>query len=100
MFEVVLNSQLDHSGVAPRSLLLRELCGEDELLDLFGMAGVRLLVERLHHDPRPSGSASAVEGLTLSELDQVCAALHDELYGDTIECKVPCVSCNGVFSVS
>ena len=76
-------------GVTSRTLALREITAAEELDAVSAEALVRAMAV-------PGGTAAADE-LTLSELDMAAVAIYRALYGEAVECHVPCRACDRRF---
>jgi len=82
-------SHVPARGVPERTLYLREITGTQEL----EAGSVEDLLQTLVTD----GGTARPGDLTLSEQDIVAAALYGSLYGEVIECHVPCRACDRQF---
>lgn len=91
MTTVVLSEHFAIEGGPLRSVVLREITGEEELGATSPGDLVRALVV---------GGSAAVEDLTVSDQDIVLAAIYRDLYGSLIECHVPCRACDRRFEMS
>lgn len=76
-------------SVPDRTVFLRDITATEELEAHSAEALLRALVVE--------GGTAALPDLTLSEQDMAVAALYRTLYGETIECHVPCRACDRMF---
>lgn len=80
-----------HEGGA-RPVLLRPLCGVDELnlQTPTATAAIALLSQLVQ---QPDGNMLPLAELSVCQVDRLLAALYVELYGDQAECRVRCGGC-------
>lgn len=88
MISAVLSDLFAKGGGLLRAITMREITAAEELEaatapDLLGALYI--------------GGTVALDEMTLSERDMAVAALYRALYGETIECHVPCKSCDRKF---
>jgi len=88
MISAVLSDPPAEGGGLPRAITLREITAAEEL----DATSAPELLEALY-----SGGSVTLDELTLSERDMTVAALYRALYGETIECHLPCSSCDRKF---
>ena len=92
MIEVDLTGAVE--GVAQAPLYLRDVRGEDELIDCRGPLALARLLDGLLVGGDGEGAAPRRAGeLTLAEFDRALASLFAALYGDRVECHVECARC-------
>jgi len=82
-------SDIPERSVPDRTLYLRDITTAEEL----DARSADALVRAIH----VAGGTATPDNLTLSEHDMVVAALYRALYGETIECHVPCDACDRMF---
>jgi hypothetical protein len=103
MMEVHLNAPLEPArlrSMAVRRVVLRELRGHDELMDLASIgATVRLIDELLVATPHAAVGPGQAHTLSLPDHDVVLAALYRELFGDEVACRIHCEGCGDALSV-
>lgn len=100
MLEVSLERNSPSRSSPVCRVFLRELEGEDELLDLTSSDSLAHLLGRLLVRVEGFSSPPPLNELSLSDLDRIAARLYASLYGDGIECSARCPACNQDFSVS
>lgn len=91
MIIVPLEKENKWQSASPRYVVVREICGAEEMSDLLPVQ----LISRLIVD----GTVSPNE-LNLSEQDRVLAEIYRSIYGNRIECVTVCDSCGREFEVS
>jgi len=79
---------------------LRELQGQDELLDMTLPGSLVRLLDRLLVRMEGFAAPPNVDNFSLSDVDRIAARLYETLYGDGVECIARCEACDGDSSIS
>jgi hypothetical protein len=90
MILAVLSDLPAQDGGSLKAVTMRDITAAEEL----EVTTASDLLDALY-----TGGTTALDELTLSERDMAVAALYRALYGETIECHVPCKSCYRKFEM-
>jgi hypothetical protein len=103
MMEVHLNAPLEPAGLhstVVRRVVLRQVRGYDELMDLASIGATSRLIDALLvATPHTAVGPGQAHMLSLPDHDVVLAALYRELFGDEVACRVHCVGCGDALAV-
>ena len=103
MMEVHLNAPLEPARlprVGLRRVVLRQVRGHDELMDLGSVGATSRLIDGLLvKTPHAAVGPGQAHTLSLPDHDVVLAALYRELFGDEVACRIRCESCGAALSV-
>ena len=91
MMIVALEEEHNGQPATPRYVVVREICGAEELSDLSPSELVTRLIV---------GGSVTTGDLSLSEQDRILAEIFRSIYGENIECFTVCGSCSREFEVS
>jgi hypothetical protein len=103
MMEVHLNAPLEPArlrSMLVRRVVLRQVRGHDELMDLASAGATSRLIDGLLvKTPHAAVGPGQAYTLTLPDHDVVLAALYRELFGDEVACRILCEGCGAALSV-